>query len=1262
MIAGPFDLSSAFTAYLDLDFSIDTEGMYNGIAVDGLAALFSTDGVNFYGVADTGTTGGGFVHKRVNLKSAPGPAGPRDITGEPYVWVAFEFFSDDTIQYEGVYVDEVRIAEEFVPLPAGWGIPSISSISPRSASAGTGSLVTIAGAEFGNRPSGYSSVNFPYCPGRPLIPVPIVSWSDTSIVAEVPAGTYWSYPYVSASSGPVTVTNYNGGYYTSPGYDFGVTFGYGQHRWESNEVTYRVNANTGDTTGEEAMIDAAAATWSVPSPFRFMDGGASTASGFVVDGHNVLFWSASELPTGVIAATSSVYDSSGTFIVENDVCFNDAYPWGDGSTGTMDAESIALHELGHWLCLLDLYGPADSAKAMYGFGSPGVTKRSLSGADQEGILWIYGPPRITGLTPSSGPSAGGNTVVISGNGFKGVTGENAITFGGDMALGYTVVSPTRIEAVAPPHAPGPVQVQVVTASGITEDAPADDYTYLAASGSYEQTDARIRYSAGWETFYTSSASGGSYGRASASGSSATVYFKGIGLDWIAMKGTTTGKADVYLDDAFQQTVDLYNPSAIYQVKVWSTPVLPYGFHKVKISVNPSTVGKYITLDRVEVLGELTQAPPAITSISPTSGLTLGGTSVTITGSGFIGVSEVKFGDTKAASYLIDSDTQMRAIAPAHAEGTVSVRLKSPGGSSTDTAADDYTYTLPVTPTITSLSPTSGSTAGGTSVTINGTGFDLVSSVLFGDEPAVSYVVNSPTKITAVAPSHAEGTVRVRVTAVGGTTADTAADDYTYVAAVAPTRYDQTDPNIVKTGTWTDFASTASYLGSYGRSSTSGARATVWFTGTKIAWIGMKGSTPGIVDVWIDDVKKATLDLYASPAVYQKTLWTSDTLESGTHRMDLVRNSGSLSTEYLVLDAVDIWGAIKAPPLAITSLSPTTGSIAGGTSVVINGSGFIGLSGASAVTFGGTNATSYVVNSSSKITAVAPAHAPGTVSVKVTAAGGSTPDTAADDFTYVTTPSTTTRYEETSSSLVWTGTWTLSSSTAYSGGSHKYANASGASVTATINGTYVALITKKGANYGIAKVTVDGTTTHTVDLYRSTTGYKQKAWEATLPAGYHTVKVEWTGTKNPASTGTNISVDAFDVAGSLVSSVRTEQTSTKLTYAGTWTTGTSSYYSGSSFKYINKTGSVTINFTGVSLSLVAKKAANYGIAKVTLDGTKTFNVDFYSATTYYKKTVWSSGFLTPGDHSVKIEWTGTKRAVATGTNINIDAVDVRGVLR
>lgn len=82
---------------------------------------------------------------------------------------------------------------------------------------------------------------------------------------------------------------------------------------------------------------------------------------------------------------------------------------------------------------------------------------------------------------------------------------------------------------------------------------------------------------------------------------------------------------------------------------------------------------------------------------------------------------------------------------------------------------------------------------------------------------------------------------------------------------------------------------------------------------------------------------------------------------------------------------------------VTSLSPTTGGVSGGVSVVIRGTNFIAVSGAGAVRFGEINATSYVVNSATQITAVAPPGAAGLVSVSVVAADGSA--TLMGAFTY-----------------------------------------------------------------------------------------------------------------------------------------------------------------------------------------------------------------------------------------------------------------------
>jgi hypothetical protein len=91
------------------------------------------------------------------------------------------------------------------------------------------------------------------------------------------------------------------------------------------------------------------------------------------------------------------------------------------------------------------------------------------------------------------------------------------------------------------------------------------------------------------------------------------------------------------------------------------------------------------------------------------------------------------------------------------------------------------------PTITLLSPSSGSTAGGNSVTITGTDFVDVSFVLFGSTPATSFSVVSPTTITAIVPA-GTGVVDVRVIASSITSPIVAADQYTYQQPTSPTHF------------------------------------------------------------------------------------------------------------------------------------------------------------------------------------------------------------------------------------------------------------------------------------------------------------------------------------------------------------------------------------------------------------------------------------------------------------------------------------------
>jgi hypothetical protein len=85
-----------------------------------------------------------------------------------------------------------------------------------------------------------------------------------------------------------------------------------------------------------------------------------------------------------------------------------------------------------------------------------------------------------------------------------------------------------------------------------------------------------------------------------------------------------------------------------------------------------------------------EPPPVVTAVAPANGPTLGGTVVSIGGTGFAGASAVKFGSTAAASFTVNSATSITATAP-NGIGTVDVTVTTPIGTSATGAADQFSY-------------------------------------------------------------------------------------------------------------------------------------------------------------------------------------------------------------------------------------------------------------------------------------------------------------------------------------------------------------------------------------------------------------------------------------------------------------------------------------------------------------------------------------------------------------------------------------------
>lgn len=141
-----------------------------------------------------------------------------------------------------------------------------------------------------------------------------------------------------------------------------------------------------------------------------------------------------------------------------------------------------------------------------------------------------------------------------------------------------------------------------------------------------------------------------------------------------------------------------------------------------------------------LLGDL--CAPMLTSLSPASGPSAGGTKVTIGGVGFTPGTTVHFGSADATSVDVTSATSLTAVAPP-GFGTVDVTVTTGGGTSGTVTADHFAY---ATPSISSLSAVSASE--GSPETITGIGF--------GSAQGTSYVTFQDQGISWGAPGDAAG--------------------------------------------------------------------------------------------------------------------------------------------------------------------------------------------------------------------------------------------------------------------------------------------------------------------------------------------------------------------------------------------------------------------------------------------------------------------------------------------------------------------------
>jgi hypothetical protein len=171
------------------------------------------------------------------------------------------------------------------------------------------------------------------------------------------------------------------------------------------------------------------------------------------------------------------------------------------------------------------------------------------------------------------------------------------------------------------------------------------------------------------------------------------------------------------------------------------------------------------------------------TVTPSTSTTPSGTPVSLTADGSDSLGFAIGNVTGATTFTIAPDGSGSSVGAsctgASCSATAPGLYKITGSDGAATGSTTVTVTAGTLPAVTKISPTSGPTTGGTSVTITGTNFTGATKVLFGAVAATSFTVVSATSITATSPAQAADTHNIYVTTPNGTSAQVAADQFTY---------------------------------------------------------------------------------------------------------------------------------------------------------------------------------------------------------------------------------------------------------------------------------------------------------------------------------------------------------------------------------------------------------------------------------------------------------------------------------------------------
>ncbi|MEP9357665.1 Ig-like domain-containing protein [Sphingomonas sp. KR3-1] len=151
--------------------------------------------------------------------------------------------------------------------------------------------------------------------------------------------------------------------------------------------------------------------------------------------------------------------------------------------------------------------------------------------------------------------------------------------------------------------------------------------------------------------------------------------------------------------------------------------------------NGGTASAYTQSNEAITNFVITQDAPTVASLAPSTGSTAGSTSVVLTGTNFYNITAVSFGGTAAGSFVRDSATQITAVSPSHAAGTVNVVVTTSGGTSASAPGNQFIFSVPPNAPV-AVTPANGSTIGTTTPNYTGTSDASVTVTVYVDGSSI----------------------------------------------------------------------------------------------------------------------------------------------------------------------------------------------------------------------------------------------------------------------------------------------------------------------------------------------------------------------------------------------------------------------------------------------------------------------------------------------------------------------------------------------